>query len=172
MQKTHAHYDINKAALRKYTGVTDERTLTIMMTNLFQFHYLGVVNEWKERIFYDGMLDAFKKLKGKKNTLSIVTTLRQDIVEPVLEALGYRNFFAGIYGNTPDLAYTKEQLARKAVSECGEAHWVVGDREDDLKAGKAVGAKTAFASWGHGELKDKKLADIVLVTPEELIKLC
>jgi len=30
MQKTHAHYDINKAALRKYTGVTDERMLSLI----------------------------------------------------------------------------------------------------------------------------------------------
>src|SRR3989344_7532244 len=105
MQKTHAHYDINKAALRKYTGVTDERTLTVMMTNLFQLHYLGVVHEWKENVFYSGMLDALKLLKQRGATLSIITTVRQDIVEPALEALGYRNLFAGIYGNTPDLAY-------------------------------------------------------------------
>ncbi|HLC32644.1 MAG TPA: HAD hydrolase-like protein [Candidatus Nanoarchaeia archaeon] len=169
MQKTHAHYDINKAALTKYTGVKDPKILTTLMTNLFQLHYLGVVNEWKERIFYEGMLDALKKLRVKKNTLSIVTTLRQDIVDLALEAIGYRNLFAKIYGNTPDLAYTKEQLARQAVNDCGEAHYLVGDREDDLKAGRAVGAKTAFASWGHGELNDENLADTILVTPEDIL---
>src|SRR5574341_477999 len=63
MQKTHAHYEINKEAIRKYTGVTDERTQTIIMTNLFHLHYLGVVNEWKDKIFYPEMKEIMQKLK-------------------------------------------------------------------------------------------------------------
>ncbi len=169
MQKTHAHYEINKEAIRKYTGVTDERIQTIIMTNLFHLHYLGVVNEWKHKIFYEGMEDTIKKLKKQGVTMSIVTTLRADIIEPTLEMLGMRNLFGKVYGNTPDLIYKKEDLLRQALTDCGEVHLMIGDREEDMLAGRAVKAKTAFAGWGHGELKDKKLADAVLKSPEDLL---
>ena len=168
MQKTHAHYEINKEAIEKYTGIKDERIQTIIMTNLFQLHYLGVVNEMKDEIFYPGMKEVLKKLK-KTAVLTVVSTIRQDIIEPALELLGMRNLFGKIYANTPDLIYSKEDLLKQALTDCGEVHLMVGDREEDMKAGKAVKAKTAFASWGHGELKDKKLADTILKTPEELL---
>ncbi len=170
MQKTHAHYEINKEAIRKYTGVTDERMQTIIMTNLFHLHYLGVVNEWKHKIFYSGMEDVIEKLKKQNVTMSIVTTLRTDIIEPTLEMFGMQKTFKKVYGNTPDLIYSKEQLLRQALTDCGQVHLMIGDREEDMKAGRAVKAKTAFAGWGHGELKDKKLADAILKTPKDLYK--
>ena|SRR3990172_3891865 len=170
MQKTHAHYEINKEAIRKYTGVTDPRMQTIIMTNLFHLHYLGVVNEWKHKIFYEGMEDIIEKLKKQGTTMSIVTTLRTDIIEPTLEMFGMQKTFSKVYGNTPDLIYSKEQLLRQALTDCGQVHLMIGDREEDMKAGRAVKAKTAFAGWGHGELKDKKLADTILKTPKDIYK--
>lgn len=170
LQKTHGHWDINRERIQEYTGIKDERTQTIIMTNLFQLHYVGVVNEWKDKIFYEGMKEAVTMLKKTGHTLSIVTTLRTDIIEPALEILGMRNIFGKVYGNTPDLIYSKEELVKQALTDCGEVHLVIGDREDDLMAGKAVKAKTAFAHWGHGELKDKKLADFELKNPEDILK--
>jgi phosphoglycolate phosphatase-like HAD superfamily hydrolase len=170
MQKTHAHYEINREAIQKYTGVTDERMQTIIMTNLFHLHYLGVANEMKQKILFPGMKDAINSLKKQGTTMSIVTTLRTDIIEPTLEMLGMRNLFGKVYGNTPDLIYKKEDLLKQALTDCGQVHLMIGDREEDMKAGKAVKAKTAFAQWGHGELTDKKLADAVLNTPEDLLK--
>ncbi len=170
MQKTHAHYDITREAIQKYTGIRDVREQTIIMTNLFQLHYLGVVNEWRSRIFYRGMSEVLKKLKRAGVILSVVTTIRTDIIEPALEVLRMRQLFAGIYGNTPDLVYSKEQLINQALTECGEVHGMIGDREEDLRAGRSVDARTAFATWGHGELSDRSLADVVLKTPAELYK--
>lgn len=170
LQKDHSHYDINREAIQKYTGVTDKRAQTTIMTNLFQLHYLGVVNEWKNKIFYPGIKQTLEKLKQQGHTLSIITTLRTDITEQALEILEMRNIFGKIYGNTPDLIYTKEQLAEQALTDCKEVHYIIGDREEDMQAGRKVKAKTIFASWGHGELKDKKLADKILKTPEELIE--
>ncbi len=170
LQKTHAHYDINRKRIQEYTGIKEARTQTIIMTNMFQLHYVGVVNEWKDKIFYPGMKEAITMLKKTGHTLSIVTTLRTDIIEPALEILGMRNFFGKVYGNTPDLIYSKEELVKQALTDCKEVHLVIGDREDDLIAGRTVKAQTAFAQWGHGELKDKKLADFVLKNPEDILK--
>ena len=169
MQKTHAHYEINREAIQKYTGITDTQQQTKIMTELLKLHYTAVAHEWKQKIFCPGMLEVLKKLHKEGIKLTIVTTLITDTIECTLQILGIRQFFHAVYGNTPDLAYTKEQLLKKALTDCGEVHLIVGDREEDMKAGRAVKAKTAFAAWGHGELTDKKLADVVLKTPEELL---
>jgi len=169
MQKTHAHYEINKEAIKKYTGINDPQQQTKIMTELLKLHYTAVANEWQEKIFYPGMLDAIKKLHKVGITLSIVTTLITDTIECTLQILRIRNLFGAVYGNTTDLAYTKEQLLKKALTDCGEIHLMVGDREEDMQAGRAVKAKTAFAGWGHGELTDKKLADTILRSPQDLL---
>lgn len=168
LQKTHGHYEINKDAIRKYTGITDDRLLTMVMTNLFQLHYLGVVNEWRENIFYENMLKVLQRLK-KQHSLrySIATTLRQDIVEPALQVLGI-TFLDRVYGNTPDLRYSKLDLVKQALNDCGDVHLVIGDRLDDLQAGKEVAAKTAYATWGHGTEDVAGMADFVLERPEDL----
>lgn len=169
LQKTHGHYEINKNAIRKYTGVTNDYLLTTIMTNLFQLHYLGVVNEWKEKVFYEDMLDVLRRLKEQHPLrYSIATTLRQDIVGPALEVLGV-TLFDRVYGNTPDLCYTKHDLVQQALHDCGDVHLVVGDRLDDLQAGKEVGAKTAYATWGHGTEDVAGVADFVLERPEDLL---
>jgi len=169
LQKTHAHYEVTKEAIQKYTGIKDDREQTIIMTDLFKLHYTAVAHEMGQKLFYPGMLEVVKKLHKEGMTLSIATTLTQDIIDHVLVILDVRNLFGAVYGNTPDLIYKKEDMLKKALTDCGEVHLMVGDREEDLKAGRTVKAKTAFASWGHGELKDKKLADTVLNKPEDLL---
>jgi len=62
-------------------------------------------------------------------------------------------------------------LIAKAIEDCGEAHYMIGDKEDDLIAGRKHGAKTIFVTWGAGELKDSFLADHVVNSPEELLKI-
>src|SRR3972149_5581752 len=75
MQKTHAHYEINREAIQKYTGITDPKQQTKIMTEILKLDYTAVANEWKEKTFYPGMLDTIKKLPKEGNKLSIVTTL-------------------------------------------------------------------------------------------------
>ncbi len=171
MMKNDAHFDIYRAAIQKYTGITDRSVLTSVMTNFFQFHYLGVVNEWREKIFYPGISELLKQLHNAGHKLTIATTLRQDIVEPSLETVKARQFFRSIQGNTSDLAYEKEYLIARAIEDCGEAHYMIGDKEDDLIAGRKHKAKTIFVTWGAGELTDKSLADHVVNSPKELLKI-
>ena len=170
-QKTHAHYIDNLDAIEKYTGIKDKRIKTEIMTNLFQLHYLAVVNEQKENIFYKDILKVLKEIKKDNVTYVIISTIREDIIKPALELVKLNHLFEGVFGNTPDLKYSKKDLVDKAVSKFGKPYLVVGDREDDLIAGKDVGAETAYAQWGHGFDKNKELADYVLEKPTNLIRL-
>ncbi len=168
MQKTHAHYEVTRKGIQDYTGIKDKREQTIIMTDLLKIHYTAVAHEMGQKMFYAGMLNVIKKLHKEEMTLSVATTLRQEIIDHVMVVLGIRNLFGAVYGNTPDLIYKKDDMLKKALTDCGEVHLMVGDREEDMKAGRAVKAKTAFAGWGHGELADKRLADIILKKPQDL----
>ncbi len=170
-QKTHAHYKVNKAAIQKYTGIKDEKLKTIMMTNLFQLHYLSVVNEWKEKIFFEGIKDLLKALKEKGSKLSIASTIRKDIIKPSLQLLDVEKYFDSVHGNNASLDYTKNDLVEMAVKKNGKASYMVGDREEDMIGGKSVGAKTIFVSWGQGDLNDKSLTDFIVNSAEELVNI-
>lgn len=166
-QKTHAHYDVTKQALSRLTGYTHDRDLTVMMTNLFQICYLAMVNKHKEDIFYERLhyiLEDLKTQYGLK--YAIVSTLREDIIKPAVELLGVAHLFEYVLGNTADLQYSKTDLVKKLKKE--NPYLVVGDRKDDLLAGKEIGIKTAYAIWGHGMDEDSHLADFILQKPMDL----
>ena len=166
-QKTHAHYDTTKKAISELTGLTADRDLTVMMTNLFQICYLATVNKHKHEVFYEKLHLTLENLKVQYGLkYGIVSTLREDIVKPSVELLGVAHLFEYVVGNTPELLYSKTDLVRKLKKE--KPTLIVGDRKDDLMAGKEIGIKTAYAVWGHGMAEDTELADYVLRTPEEL----
>lgn len=170
-QKTHAHYKVNKDAIEKYTGITDEKLKTIMMTNLFQLHYLAVVNEWKDKVFFEGIKDMLYTLRDEGYKISIASTIREDIIKPSLNVLGVEKYFDSVHGNNASLDYSKNDLVGMAVKNNGKAAYMVGDREEDMVGGRSVGAKNIFVTWGQGELNDKSLADYVVNSTEELVSI-
>ncbi len=170
-QLTHAHYDVTKEAINQYTGVDNEIMLLTMMTNLFQLHYLAVVNEQKAKALYLHIHQLLEDIKQEFGvTYGIFTALRQDILEPALQTLGIRHLFTHVIGNTPDLRYNKTDLAKMiAVKE--KPFLIIGDRKDDLLAGKELNVKTAIARWGHGMKEDSQYADYILENPKDLTKI-
>lgn len=170
-QKTHAHYDINKKLISKYTGVTDKKLLTEIMTNLFQYYYLGVVNEEKQDIFYKDMIIVLKEMKKKYGLkLVIVTTLRQDIVEPALQIVEQERLFDAVFGEPADLCFTKLDLCKKAAKKYGKPLLMIGDRKDDIESGRAVGAKTVYCTWGS-EDNNHTITDYIIKKPVKLKKI-
>ena len=166
--KTHAHYKVNKEAIAKYTGITDEQLLTTIMTDIFRFHYLAVVHEWKEKIFFEDIPDLLRELKKQGHTISIASTLRQDILDYSVKLMRMQAVIGLICANTPDLLYSKTDLVQKVVEGAGPVNIMVGDREEDMQAGKAVGSKTIFVTWGAEDEK-KGIADTIVRTPVELL---
>ena len=167
--KTNSHYKINKEMISKYTGVVDERELTVLMTDIFRYHYLGVVNEWREAIFLDGVMELLIALKRNGHTLSIASTLRQDILEYSLQTVGMRDVFSTIKANTPDLIYSKEDLIKQVVQELSLIDFMIGDRQDDILAGKSVNAKTIFVTYGAEDTPEDQIADYHASAPDEIL---
>ncbi|MDO8627160.1 MAG: HAD hydrolase-like protein [Candidatus Diapherotrites archaeon] len=171
-QKTFAHYPVTKKAIQAYTGISDNIMQTKFMTMLFAFHYMAVTNELREKSVHKNFFHVLRRIKKKFPGIkfSIATALTQDIIENSLKVLRVRKLFHKVYADTPDLRFSKKQLLEKALTECKEVHIMVGDRSEDIQAGKHVGAKTIATSWGQ---HDHKIlgADYVIHKPDELIKI-
>ncbi len=170
--KTDKHYENNKELIKKYTGVTDERVQTSMMTDLFRYHYLGVANEKKDEVLFPEIKDMLSSLK-QNNTLSIATTLRQDIVDEVLKNLGIRDYFEYVQGNNPELDYTKQQLLDHVIDNSVKdkiepPSYMVGDKKDDVDAAKARNMKGVLVTWGSHQSYEK--ADYTANSVKELEK--
>ncbi len=170
-QKTHAHYDVNRKLISDYTGVKDKDLLTAMMTDMFQYQYLGVVNEQKNKIFYEDIISVLKRLKKKFGLkLVIVSTLRHDIIEPSLDIVSETGLFDDIFAEDAKLSFTKLELCEKAAKIYGKPLLMIGDRRDDITAGKKVGAKTVYCTWGS-EDNNHDHADYFIDEPKGLIRI-
>jgi len=169
--KNNDHYKSNKQAISKYTGITDDKELTIIMTDLFKLHYIGVIHEMGSKALYDGMLDVIKKLHGKGHKLAIASTLRSDLIKHSLKVLGMDIYFEKVYANTPDLKYSKKDVVEMAKKNLGGADYMIGDKEEDIWAGKSIKAKTIYVTWGATNAEFKALSDFSVDKAEELLKI-
>ncbi len=170
-QKTNDHYKLNKQLISKYTGIVDEKELTTIMTDIFKLHYLGVMHEMKGKALYDGMLEVVKKLHAKGHKLAIASTLRSDLIRHSLKTLNMEMYFEKVYGNTPDLKYSKKDIVEMAKKNLDGADYMIGDKEEDILSGKSVKAKTIYVMWGvtGSDLKGK--ADFSVEKSEEILKI-
>jgi len=168
--KNDSHYVLNKKAISNYTGLNvEDKEVTGLMTDLFKYHYLGVVNELGMDVFYPGVFSVLKKLKNEGFELVIVTALVTDIITNALKILGVGDFFKGVVASNRTLDRNKTDSAREAVKLFGKPLVFFGDRMDDMLAGISVDAKTVFCEYGHGELKDF-VPDFSVKSFEEILK--
>jgi len=167
-QKNHSHYDVNKQLIEKKYGIKDERKKTIKMTDLFRKYYTKVVSEWKNKVFYEDMFNVLKRLK-KDNELAIISTLRQDLIDNSLKILGCNNLFKYVYANSPALDHSKSALMKMLLAEGRKPALMIGDRYDDLIAGKEADAKTILVLWGNNTEEAKDSADYIIRNPKEIL---
>jgi phosphoglycolate phosphatase-like HAD superfamily hydrolase len=168
--KNDNHYAVNKQLISKYTGVSDDKELTAMMTDIFKFHYLAVVHEWRDKCLYPGMREVVKKL-STKHKLVIASTIRTDIISRSLRNLGMDKYFVKIHANSPDLKYSKKDVVEMAKKNLGGADYMIGDKEEDILAGKSVKAKTIYVTWGATGSDHKKISDYTADKPEDILKI-
>jgi phosphoglycolate phosphatase len=170
-QKNNDHYKLNKQLISKYTGIVDDKELTTIMTDIFKLHYLGVMHEMKNKALYDGMLDVVKKLHAKGHKLAIASTLRSDLIRHSLKTLNMEMYFEKVYGNTPDLKYSKKDVVEMGKKNLDGADYMIGDKEEDILSGKSVKAKTIYVTWGVTGSDFKGKADYSVEKAEEILKI-
>jgi phosphoglycolate phosphatase len=108
--------------------------------------------------------------------VGVVTTKPLHFAVPILDAVGLRKQVAFVEG--PTLEATGEEKTvtlRRALERWGRGDAVVmiGDRRDDIVAGRANHAVTVGVSWGIGSVEELRDAgvDHLVSTPDELPEL-
>jgi len=170
-QKHDDHYKLTKQLISKYTGVMDDKELNTIMTDIFKLHYLGVMREMGSKALYDGMFQVIKKLHEKGHKLVIASTLRSDLIKHSLTVLNMNIYFEKVYGNTPDLKYSKKDVVEMAKKNLDGADFMIGDKEEDILSGKSVKAKTIYVTWGVSGTDYKNIADFTVDKSEEILKI-
>lgn len=156
--KDDSHFDRNKKLIEEYIGLEDEGLQTQIMTNLFQFHYLGVVQDMGKESLFTGIESLLNDL-AKEHNLYVTTTLRQDIVKPSIDNLSLDQYFTDVLGNDAKLSYSKKDILHSIDKPI---HYMVGDKPSDMEAGKAVDAEPILVTWGtHQTYDDSKEVDTV-----------
>ena len=112
---------------------------------------------------YPGIRNVLADLHNDRLTLFVVTMKNKNDAGKVIDFLGLNTFFTGVYG--PDASGFPERKALLIETVLQEhclkqAETVmIGDRKEDIIAGKDAGTRTIGITWGFGsrqELEDVK----------------
>ena len=141
----------------------------------FKNHYDS--SGYKDTKVYEAVTDMLDKLQDMKIRLYIATNKRILPTLKILDYLGWRGKFEGIY--TLDNFYPpmKSKIAilqylynNLAYVTNGAVY--VGDREEDAEAAKVAGFPFLWAVWGYGRINKINYKDLhVLSNPSCLFKL-
>ena len=160
------HYGFVQSLIKKETGLDNKNDIKTMQAIFFSFFYLKEVKNLRENsLLFD--IEKFKKFKEINNLKFVIaTSLWQATIEGVLNILGIKYLFDGVYGCPSDLSTSKQDNLKFAIeNEKGIPKIMIGDRGEDIDAGKICGLKTIFCNYGHGDVSN---ADINIDHGEKL----
>ena len=103
----------------------------------------------------DGALEALELVKSSGAGQSVISALRQDMLDEDTVRAGVRRYMDRIYGVDNLDGATKLSRARELVAELGLAPGgavMVGDTLHDLETAREVGAACILADVGHQSL--------------------
>ncbi len=122
---------------------------------------------------FDGMKDVVEELH-KKYKIGVVSSNLSDIVRIKLSQFSILKFVdCVIGGESGKLKPDPEPLLKciAALNAKPEEACFIGDTEDDIKTGKNAGVKRIIAvSYGFQPMKKLKAADVILHSPEDILK--
>jgi len=111
---------------------------------------------------FPGMAGVLDDLRSRGHLMKLVTARGAPSARLIVEQLGLGRYFAQIYA--PDRIhqnYDKADFVRLAMTDAGaapRATVMVGDRADDVRAGRAHGAFTIGVEWGNGSRAELEAA--------------
>jgi phosphoglycolate phosphatase-like HAD superfamily hydrolase len=189
LHATKQHYDIIKEHIEKDMGITSNMKIrfmqnygndieltgkdvqTMIMTDLFRDAMYIIANQYKEKIFADGILDILQELQHRGYKLAIVSGIRKDIITGMLAIAGCDVKFDFIHAQDPVLSHDNNDLMDKELSKHGKIEYIIGDKLSDLEPAKLVHAKSIFVTWGHPTGGEEDTADYTINKPEELLRI-
>lgn len=123
---------------------------------------------------FPGIGDELRRLKAAGYALFVCTSKITPFAEQIVGRFGLAELFDGVYGAGPKAAADdKVRLAGRIVSERGleaAGACLIGDRREDVTAGRANGLRTIGVLWGYGSREElsEAGADRLCAAPAEL----
>ncbi|WP_299203636.1 HAD hydrolase-like protein [uncultured Amphritea sp.] len=122
----------------------------------FRQHYLkqGIRNY----TVYPGIRDLLQQLSDAGLRLRVLTVKPQPQAEWLLQDAQLAKLFEAVHGS--ELSGGKsdktEHLGEliKHHPQPYSAHWMIGDRESDIRAARAHGLSSVAVTWGYGEAEE------------------
>ncbi len=111
---------------------------------------------------FPGMAGVLDDLRARGHLMKLVTARGAPSARLIVEQLGLDRYFGHVYA--PDRThqnYDKADFVRLAMSDASAAPHatvMVGDRADDVRAGRAHGAFTIGVEWGNGSRAELEAA--------------
>jgi phosphoglycolate phosphatase len=111
--------------------------------------------------------------------LGVVTSKPADYARPILERLVFAEYFEVIEGPDvdtevePKVVTLQRGLATMDVESSERQILMVGDRRQDVEAGRACNVQTVGVTWGFGSREELEsvAADTVINRPDQLLRL-
>lgn len=126
---------------------------------------------------YPGVLEMLDGLRSAGQKVAVISNAQAPYFAAALRSLGLapKVDHAECHGQLPARAPGgKAVLLPRALAVLGVpagSACMVGDRHDDLTAGRDAGCVTIAATWGFGDPQEWTLADRQARTPAELLEL-
>jgi phosphoglycolate phosphatase len=111
---------------------------------------------------FPGMAGVLEDLRAHGHLMKLVTARSAPSARLIVEQLGLGRYFGQVYA--PDRThqnYDKADFVRLAMTDASaapQATVMVGDRADDVRAGRAHGAFTIGVEWGNGSRAELEAA--------------
>jgi FMN phosphatase YigB (HAD superfamily) len=150
-----------------FIDIPAEKYLNQISTNLFQIGMWTVAKEYGLEIVPEGMVEQLQRMKKLGYRLAIYSGVRTDIISGMLQIARVPVKFDYIYGQPPVLGVGNEENLN-SIKQHGQLAYVIGDKLDDLEAGRKAGAKTIFVTWGHAMGREEKFANHTISEPVQL----
>jgi len=157
-------------AFAEMTGEPPDSALVAACIATYRERYATV--SLTDTVVTPGIADVLAALAADGRPLAVATSKPRPFAEPLLEALGLREYFAVVAGPTFDLrAESKTETVGAALRALGTASGaMVGDRSFDMVGARAHGLRAIGVGWGIGsrEELERAGADEIIATPADL----
>lgn len=147
---------------------TDDPDLLARAVAAYREHYFD--RGWRQNVLYPAVPAMLRACEAAGHRLFVVTMKRQAIAARVLAHFGLDTHFAGVYGG--DIGRAKGDIlaaALRAHRLDPAACLMIGDRRQDIDAGRACGVRTVGVLWGFGDRDELAGADVLISRPDELL---
>ncbi len=158
--------------LAQLAGSRDQAVLR-PLAEAFKAHYDSA--GYRLTQVFPGIPEMLASLAAAGYPLYLATNKRLRPTQLILEHLGWRELFRGVYaldGFDPPLA-DKPAMLRQVLNIHGltpQTTLYIGDRHEDGAAAAANAMPFAFASWGYGGAQAPPPAWLTLNQPPELLQ--